>query len=103
MATVLMPGTKLTVFAIRRTAHGGTIWSRAGNGFVNKDASVNVWLDALPIDGQLHVREAVAERKETGLPPVTMVRPIEPGGAQENGAQENGSAAPELAAAGGES
>jgi hypothetical protein len=46
----------LAVFSIRE-ARGGSIWVRAGTAFVNKDGSLNVKLDVLPLDGRLHVRE----------------------------------------------
>lgn len=32
-------------------------WQRIGIAFVNKDDSLNVVLDALPISGKLHIRE----------------------------------------------
>ena len=73
MGTALVPGTKVAVFAIRKTEKGPSVWMRAGNGYVNRDASLNLWLDALPIDGKLHVREAVTTRRDSGplvaLPP----------------------------------
>ena len=33
------------------------LWLRIGTAFVNKDSSLNVVLNALPIDGKLHIRE----------------------------------------------
>jgi hypothetical protein len=81
MATVLVPGTKLAVFAIRRTEKGPTVWVRAGNGFVNKDGSLNLWLDVLPLEGQLHVREAVTGRREFA-PPAEGRQPPPDGGAE---------------------
>jgi hypothetical protein len=55
----------LAVFSIREsTKGGGSIWVRAGSAFVNKDFSLNVLLDVLPLDGKLHVREA-GERRES--------------------------------------
>lgn len=59
---MLMAGKRLAVFSIRESK-GGSIWVRAGTAFVNKDGSLNVLLDVLPLDGKLHVREA-AERKD---------------------------------------
>lgn len=56
--------TRLVVFAIRQRKHGGTIWTRAGNAFVNDDGSINVHLDVLPMDGRLHCRETVLEMDE---------------------------------------
>lgn len=34
------------------------IWSRIGVAFENSDGSLNVRLNALPIDGQMHIRDA---------------------------------------------
>ena len=50
------PGKRLAVFSIRKIKNG-SIWVRAGSAFVNRDGSLNLYLDVLPIDGQLHVRE----------------------------------------------
>jgi hypothetical protein len=43
-----------------------SIWVRVGTAFVNKDSSFNVMLDALPVNGRLHIREIVtsAEAKD---------------------------------------
>jgi hypothetical protein len=61
-AVVLVAGKRLAVFSIRENK-GGSIWVRAGSAFVNKDGSLNLLLDVLPLDGKLHVREA-GEKKE---------------------------------------
>lgn len=34
-----------------------SVWTRIGAAFVNKDDSINVLLDAIPIDGKLHIRD----------------------------------------------
>ena len=61
-------GRRLTVFAVRKGPKG-TTWVRAGCAFVNRDSSLNLYLDVLPIDGQLHVREAAPSGAEaTALP-----------------------------------
>jgi hypothetical protein len=36
---------------------GGTYWMRCGNGFTNKDDSINVYLDAIPKDMKFQLRE----------------------------------------------
>ena len=36
---------------------GGTYWMRMGTGFTNKDDSINIYLDALPKNFQLQLRE----------------------------------------------
>jgi hypothetical protein len=38
-------------------------WIRVGVAFVNKDQSLNLRLDALPVNGMLHVREAQKGKK----------------------------------------
>lgn len=58
---MLTAGKRLAVFSIRE-GKGGSIWVRAGSAFVNKDGSLNVLLDVLPLDGKLHVREAGEKR-----------------------------------------
>lgn len=55
-------GKRLAVFSIRENKNG-SVWVRAGTAFVNKDGSLNLLLDVLPIDGKLHVREA-GEKKD---------------------------------------
>lgn len=32
-------------------------WTKVGIGFLNRDYSINVILDALPVNGKLHLRE----------------------------------------------
>jgi hypothetical protein len=70
-AVVLVVGKRLAVFSIRKTKTG-TVWVRAGNAYVNRDGSMNVWLDVLPLNGELHVREA-AEKKEAAPTSAEMV------------------------------
>ncbi len=42
-------------------------WLRIGLAFVNRDGSLNVRLDAVPLTGQLHIREP-SQRPEGGEP-----------------------------------
>jgi len=65
---VLIAGKRLAVFSIRE-GKGGSIWVRAGSAFVNKDGSLNVLLDVLPLDGKLHVREAGEKRDGVSAAP----------------------------------
>lgn len=62
---------RYAVFAVRTSKGGQTIWVRAGSAITNRDGSLNVTLDVLPIDGQLHLRDVAtvkenqpAEKKE---------------------------------------
>ncbi len=68
---MLTAGKRLAVFSIRE-GRGGSIWVRAGSAFVNKDGSLNVLLDVLPLDGKLHVREAAEKDRREGAPPTAV-------------------------------
>lgn len=51
---------------IERRDGGGQYWLRCGNAYVNKDSSINVYIDALPMAGQkdgikLQLRELTEE------------------------------------------
>ena len=39
------------------------LWKRVGTAFINRDESLNILLDALPLNGKLHVRE-LKDREE---------------------------------------
>lgn len=54
---------RYAVFSIR-DGKNGSIWTRAGSAYMNRDGSVNLYLDVLPLDGKLHVREAGESRRE---------------------------------------
>ena len=58
---------RLAVFSIRKKS-GGSIWVRAGSAFVNRDGSLNLYLDVLPLDGTLHVREPGEKRDMAPAP-----------------------------------
>ena len=60
----MVPGKRYAVFAIRNTKNGSTIWVRAGVAFVQPDDSMNLTLDVLPLDGQLHIREATPKQPQ---------------------------------------
>ncbi len=64
---MLEPGKRLTVFSIRE-GKNGSIWVRAGRADVNRDGTVSLYLDALPLDGKLHVREAGARHEPQAEP-----------------------------------
>lgn len=52
-----MPGTMLDVYTITETSGEKNRWTKVGVAFVNRDRSLNIKLDALPINGTLHVRQ----------------------------------------------
>lgn len=63
-------GKRLAVFSIKKSLKGSSIWVRAGYAVVNPDRSIGVFLDVLPLDGQLHVREA-GEKRDVSQPQTT--------------------------------
>ena len=58
-ATPSNVGRRLQVFAVKPSSNGGTVWVKAGSAWVNRDGSLNIFLDVLPLDGKLHVRDAL--------------------------------------------
>jgi len=44
---------------IDKPGYDKSFWVRIGRAFVNRDGSFNLNLDALPINGKLHLREEV--------------------------------------------
>jgi hypothetical protein len=48
-----------TVYTIvERERDGKSFWLKIGAAFVNRDGSLHVKLDAMPTNGQLHIRES---------------------------------------------
>lgn len=43
------------------TRNSKRYWTRVGIGFVNRDGSINVKLDAVPVNGELQVRDFADE------------------------------------------
>jgi hypothetical protein len=65
---MFVTGKKYSVFSIKDLTDkngqktGGTVWVRAGSAWCNKDGSLNLFLDVLPMEGKLHVRETMEKR-----------------------------------------
>ena len=50
------------VYHIKELGDGKkSFWTRIGMAFVNKDGSLNAFLDTLPIDGKIHIRDPKPE------------------------------------------
>jgi hypothetical protein len=45
------------VYTIVETKQGKSFWMKVGIGFINHDGSMNLKLDALPVNGTLQVRD----------------------------------------------
>ena len=48
---------KLAYTIVERDKDGRKFWVRVGAAFVNRDGSLNVKLDAMPVNGQLQIRD----------------------------------------------
>lgn len=46
------------VYTVVERPKGRSHWLRIGTAFVNRDGSYNVFLDALPVNGTLHIRDS---------------------------------------------
>ena len=65
-------GKRYVVFSVRKTERGNVaVWVRAGHAQANRDGSTNVWLDVLPLDGKLHIREAAEAHTFAGTADTT--------------------------------
>ncbi|MFT3714035.1 MAG: hypothetical protein QM817_40760 [Archangium sp.] len=61
---VLHSGARFDAFTIRAmTGGGGSIWTKVGSAFVNKDGSINLYLDAIPLNGRIYLRRPTATAK----------------------------------------
>ena len=50
--------TRKIVYTIIETGDGKSVWRQVGAAFQNRGDSLTVLLDALPVNGRLHIREA---------------------------------------------
>ena len=56
-----------TVYTVVERGPGKSFWVRVGVGFTNRDGSLNLRLDAVPVNGLLQVREYEPERRADGV------------------------------------
>lgn len=66
-------------YVIEKSGKGRDFWHRIGVAFVNSDGSLNVKLQALPVSGEMQIRDYVP--REGG-------RPASPSGSPPAGASE---------------
>ena len=56
---------KIAYTIVERPHSGKKFWVRVGAAFVNRDGSLNVRLDAMPVNGELQIRDyAPNERRD---------------------------------------
>ena len=56
-----------TVYTVVERGPGKSYWVRVGVGFTNRDGSLNLRLDAVPVNGLLQVRDYEPERRAEGV------------------------------------
>jgi hypothetical protein len=66
-----------TVYTVVERGQGKSFWVRVGVGFTNRDGSLNLRLDAIPVNGTLQVRdwEPYDRKPEVGNPSAPAERP----------------------------
>lgn len=63
------PSKRLAVYTIiDKPGNEKSTWTRVGHAWINRDQSINIHLDAFPVNGKLHVRD-YPERPE--VPPLS--------------------------------
>lgn len=60
-----MNTSKMKIVYVISERNSKSYWNRVGVAFVNTDGSINVKLDAMPVSGQLQIRD-YAPREEAG-------------------------------------
>jgi len=60
---------------IERKNSDKPIWNRVGTGFVNRDGSINVFLDSIPLAGKIQLRDDKDGRDGTQPPWARRPRP----------------------------
>lgn len=53
-------------FLISEDKNGKSHWTKVGTAFVNKDGSLNVFLEAFPKDGKIQIRERKPKKDKEG-------------------------------------
>lgn len=51
------PKNKRVAYTVIERSEGKSYWLRVGTAFENRDGSLNVYLDAIPVNGRLQIRE----------------------------------------------
>ncbi len=61
-----MDNTKMKIAYVISTRNGRNFWNRVGVAFVNNDGSINVKLEAMPVTGEIQIRDYVPREEVTG-------------------------------------
>lgn len=61
-----MDNTKMKIAYVIVNRNGRSFWNRVGVAFVNSDGSINVKLEAVPVSGEIQIRDYVPREEVTG-------------------------------------
>jgi hypothetical protein len=61
-----MDSSKMKIVYVITKRNERSFWNRIGVAFVNSDGSVNVKLEALPVSGELQIRDYVPREESVG-------------------------------------
>lgn len=94
----MLKKTYKVISPVERRDGGGKWWMRCGTAYLNKDDSINVYLEALPLMGNskgegvtLQLRELTAEEMRERAEKKASYQPRTPTGYDPNGVPSNGS------------
>jgi len=62
-----MDASKMKIVYVITERNQKSYWNRVGVAFVNSDGSINVKLEALPVSGELQIRDYVPREEATAL------------------------------------
>jgi hypothetical protein len=54
-----MDSSKMKIVYVISERNGRSYWNRCGVAFVNHDGSLNVKLESVPVNGEIHIRDYV--------------------------------------------
>jgi len=63
-----MDSSRMKIVYVITERNGRSFWNRCGVAFVNSDGSLNVKLEAIPINGEIHIRDYVPRDETTNAP-----------------------------------
>jgi hypothetical protein len=61
-----MDNSKMKLAYVITTRNGKHFWNRVGVAFVNNDGSINVKLEAMPVNGEIQIRDYVPRDEASG-------------------------------------
>ncbi len=61
-----MDPTKVKIAYTTTERNGRTFWNRIGVAFLNRDGSMNVRLESLPVSGEMHIRDLIPREASAG-------------------------------------